>query len=85
MTPQEQAARKAYRDKLASIGYLSRGRTRAQTVISEGRAHPESGERYVTRRDENGHDVTEHGRAGTGLSDRQDVHIHAQPIIVEEP
>ena len=31
-------------------------------------------------RDELGNDVTEHGKAGSGLSDRQDVNIHAKTV-----
>ena len=56
---------------MRSIGYLSRGRTMSRS--KSGRAHPESGEPYKTTRDECGNDVTEHGKAGSGLSDRQDV------------
>jgi hypothetical protein len=66
-------------EKLRSIGYLSRGRTRAK-VVDEGRSHPDSGEPYKTVRDENGNDVTEHGAPGAGVSDRQDVNIHAQTV-----
>ena len=70
-----------YRDRLASIGYLSRGRTRAQARA--GRSHPESGKPYQAVKDENGNVVTEHGRPGTGVSDRQDVHIYAEHITGE--
>ena len=65
-------------DKLRSIGYLSRGRTMSRST--SGRAHPESGKPYKVTRDECGNDVTEHGAAGTGLSDRQDVTIHAETL-----
>lgn len=70
-----------FQDKIRSIGYLAKGRTRSR--VREGRSHPESGEPYKTTRDELGHDVTEHGKAGTGVSDRQDVHIHAEPIQLD--
>jgi hypothetical protein len=69
-----------YRDKLLSIGYLSRGRTRAR--VREGRAHPESGEPFKAVKDELGNVVTEHGKPGTGLSDRQDVNVHVQAVEV---
>ena len=67
-----------YRDKLLGVGYLPRGRTQARS--RSGRAHPDSGEPYKITRDENGHDVTEHGQPGSGVSDRQDVHIHAEHV-----
>ena len=66
-------------ERLRSIGHLGQ-RTRTR-VIAEGRAHPDSGEPYVTRRDENGHDTTEHGKAGSGVSNRQDVSINNVPPI----
>jgi hypothetical protein len=68
------------RDKLLSIGYLSKGRTRAR--VREGRAHPESGEPFKAVKDELGNVVTEHGKPGTGLSDRQDVNILAPCVNV---
>jgi hypothetical protein len=67
-----------YRDKLLGVGYLSRGRTRAR--VREGRAHPETGKPYKTVRDELGNDVTEHGKPGTAVSDRQDVNINAPHV-----
>jgi hypothetical protein len=73
----------AYRDKLLSIGYLGHGRTRTR-VVEEGRTHPESGDPFITRRDELGNDVTEHGKRGAGVSDRQDVHIHQREPVVAE-
>lgn len=73
-----------YRDRLLGIGYLSKGRSDRRRVIREGRAHPDSGKPFKTVRDECGNDVTEHGKPGTGLSDRQDVNINvAKPIEVE--
>lgn len=69
-----------FADKVRSIGYLSRGRTRDR-VISEGRAHPESGKPFKTVRDEAGNDVTEHGPAGAGVSDRQDVHLYQREPV----
>jgi len=65
-------------DKLRSIGYLSRGRTQSRT--RSGRSHPESGKPYKVTRDECGNDVTEHGAPGAGVSDRQDVTIHAETL-----
>jgi hypothetical protein len=50
---------------------------------TSGREHPESGEPFKTTRDELGNDVTEHGRAGSGVSDRQDVEIHARTLHVD--
>ena len=68
----------AFREKLRSIGYLSRGRTQSRS--RSGRVHPESGEPYQVTRDELGNDVTEHGTRGSGVSDRQDVNIHAETV-----
>ena len=68
-----------YLDKLRSVGFLAGGLTRAR-VVGEGRAHPDSGRPYKTVRDELGHDVTEHGTSGSGVSDRQDVRIRAPHI-----
>ena len=53
-----------YRDKLASIGYLSRGRTQAR--VKSGRVHPDSGEPFKKTLDELGNVVTEHGQGGVG-------------------
>lgn len=69
-------------EKLRSIGHLSKGRTMSR-VISSGREHPESGQPFQTTRDENGNDVTEHGERGSGVSSRQDVEIHAEPVHLE--
>ena len=66
-------------ERLRSIGHLSRGRTMSR-VKDEGREHPDSGEPYKTVRDELGNDVTEHGKRGAGVSDRQDVEIHAETV-----
>lgn len=66
--------------KLRSIGHLSRGRTMSR-IRDEGREHPDSGEPYKTVRDELGHDTTEHGARGSGVSDRQDVSINNLPPI----
>lgn len=65
-------------EKLRSIGHLSGGRTMSRST--SGRDHPESGEPYKVTRDELGNDVTEHGKRGSGLSDRQDVNIHAKTV-----
>lgn len=67
-----------YRDRLLSVGYLSKGRTRAR--VREGREHPESGKPYKATKDELGNVVTEHGARGSGVSDRQDVSIHAPHV-----
>jgi hypothetical protein len=64
--------------RLRSIGYLSRGRTRDR--VTGGRAHPESGKPWKAVRDEAGNTVTEHGAAGSGVSDRQDVLIEAPHV-----
>lgn len=68
-------------DKLRSIGHLTRGRTRSRS--KSGREHPESGEPYQVTRDELGNDVTEHGKRGSGVSDRQDVNIRPEPVRVD--
>jgi hypothetical protein len=65
-------------EKLRSIGFLSKGRTMSRTTT--GREHPDSGLPYQTTRDELGNDVTEHGRPGSGLSQRQDVRINAETV-----
>ena len=68
-----------FADKVRSIGYLSRGRTRVH--VRDGRAHPDSGKPFKAVKDELGNVVTEHGAAGAGVSDRQDVHIYqAEPV-----
>ena len=76
--PDDEADRAAYAAKLRSIGYLSRGRTMARS--RSGRAHPESGEPFKVTRDELGNDVTEHGKRGAGVSDRQDVSIRPETV-----
>ena len=68
-------------DKVKSIGYLSRGRTRNR--VTEGRAHPDSGKPFKTTTDELGNDVTEHGKRGAGVSDRQDVEIRPATLEVD--
>jgi hypothetical protein len=68
-------------DKLRSIGHLSHGQTRSRS--KSGREHPESGEPFKVTRDELGNDVTEHGKQGSGVSDRQDVNIHAETVKVD--
>jgi hypothetical protein len=68
-------------EKLRSVGYLSRGRTRSRS--RSGREHPESGEPFKVTRDELGNDVTEHGARGSGVSDRQDVSIHPEPVHLD--
>jgi hypothetical protein len=68
-------------DKLRSIGHLSKGRTMSRA--KSGRAHPETGLPYQTTRDELGNDVTEHGTAGSGLSERQDVMIRPETVHLD--
>ena len=65
-------------EKLRSIGHLKGGRTMSRTT--SGREHPDSHLPYKVTRDELGNDVTEHGKAGSGLSQRQDVEISAETI-----
>lgn len=48
-----------------------------------GREHPDSGLPFQATTDEIGNTVTEHGAAGTGLSQRQDVEIHAEPVRMD--
>ena len=48
-----------------------------------GREHPDCGEPYKVTRDELGNDVTEHGKRGAGVSDRQDVNIHPETVNVD--
>ena len=67
------------REKWRSIGYLAKGRTRDRS--KSGRAHPESGEPFTVTRDELGNDVTEHGKRGAGVSDRQDVDVHPETVM----
>jgi hypothetical protein len=64
-------------ERLRSIGHISR-RTRSRS--RSGREHPESGLPYKTTTDELGNDVTEHGKAGSGTSERQDVTINAATV-----
>jgi hypothetical protein len=68
-------------EKLRSIGHLSKGRTMSRS--KSGREHPETGLPYKTTRDELGNDVIEHGKAGSGLSERQDVMIRPETINTE--
>jgi hypothetical protein len=68
-------------DKLRSIGHLKGGRTMSRTKT--GREHPDSGLPFQATTDEAGNVVTEHGAQGTGLSERQDVEIHAEPVTMD--
>jgi hypothetical protein len=65
-------------DKLRSVGHLKGGRTMSRTT--SGREHPDSGLPFQVTRDEAGNDVTEHGKRGSGTSERQDVEIHAKTV-----
>lgn len=62
----------AFTERMRSIGYLSRGRTR--NAVVEGREHPESGARFKATTDELGNTITEHATP----DDRQDVLIRPQ-------
>jgi hypothetical protein len=74
--------RRAYREKLLSVGVAPRGLSRVK--VKEGREHPESGMRFRRTLDEHGNVVTEHGKPGSGVTDRQDVHIYQQePVTLE--
>lgn len=67
-----------YSDKLKSVGYLSRGRTRSRE--KSGRSHPESGKPFKAVQDELGNVVTEHGEPGTAVSSRQDVNVYPDVV-----
>ena len=67
--------------KLRSIGHLKGGRTMSRSA--SGREHPDSGLPFKAVTDEMGNTVTEHGRAGSGLSERQDVEIRPQPVHLD--
>jgi hypothetical protein len=68
-------------ERMRSVGYLSRGRTRDR--VREGRSHPDSGKPYKATTDELGGTVTEHGTPGTGVSSRQDAHIRPATITYD--
>jgi hypothetical protein len=67
--------------KLRSIGFLSKGRTMSRST--SGREHPDSGLPFKAVTDELNNTVTEHGAAGSGLSQRQDVEIRPQPVRLD--
>lgn len=50
---------------------------------ASGREHPDSGLPYQVTTDELGNTVTEHGAAGTGLSERQDVEIRPDLVRMD--
>ncbi len=68
-------------EKLRSIGHLSKGRTVSRS--KSGREHPDSGEPFKRTRDELGNYVTEHGRPGSGVSDRQDAEIRPDTLKID--
>lgn len=68
----------AFRDKLLSIGVI--GKRSERPIIKDGRTHPETGLPYKSTTTEWG-TVTEHGRPGSAVSQRQDVNV--TPKIVE--
>lgn len=65
-----------FADKVRSLGYLSRGRTRSQRVV-EGRHHPETGVAFKTT-------VTEAGRTTEHATrdDRVDAVATPQTVTV---
>lgn len=68
------------RDKMRSIGVISR---RTKPRVREGREHPDSGLPYRSTTDELGGEVTEHGKPGSGVSQRQDVNVHPKAVQVK--
>ena len=64
-------------EKMRSIGSISK---RTHSEIREGRSHPDSGLPWKATKDELGNVVTEHGSAGSGVSQRQDVNLHPETI-----
>jgi hypothetical protein len=69
----------AYRDRLMSVGFLSRGPTGSR--VSEERDADGSRRKRVT--DELNNTVTEHTKPGTAVSHRQDVEL--RPELVRWP
>ena len=67
-----------WQEKMRSIGYLSRGRTRSREM--SGREHPDSGKPFKATEDEAGNVVTEHSDPGSGVSCRQDVEIRPDAV-----
>lgn len=67
----------AYREKLLSVGYLSRGRSGPR--VREGREHPETGRPFKATTDELGNTVTEHDTK----DDRVDAHIRPETVRAE--
>ena len=66
-----------YRDRLLSVGYLPRGRTKAR--VREGRAHPETGRAFKATTDELGNTVTELDTK----DDRVDAHVRPETVRME--
>ncbi len=73
LTPEEAEQRRAYRDKLLSVGVLKRGRTRPQ--VREYRDEID-GHRVKATTDVHGNIVTEHNTK----DDRVDVEIRPEAI-----
>lgn len=67
-----------FADKLKTIGFLSRGRTRSREQT--GREHPDSGKAFKAVTDELGNVVTEHSDPGSGVSCRQDVEVRPDTV-----
>jgi hypothetical protein len=65
------------RAKLLSLVVGSR---RHRTRVEEGRSHPETGLPFKATTDELGNTVTEHGRAGSAVSERQDATMRPQTV-----
>ena len=69
-----------FADKVRSLGYLSRGRTRSARVV-EGRHHPETGVAYKTTVTDAGR-TTEHNTK----DDRVDAVVTPQTVtVVQQP
>lgn len=70
-----------FSDKIKTIGYLSKGRTRNREA--SGRVHPDSGKPWKSVTDENGTTITEHSDPGSGVSCRQDAEVHPDTVVVK--
>lgn len=70
----------AFRDKLLTIGVIGK---RSRNTVLEGRAHPETGLPFKATTDSSNNTVTEHGAYGSGVSERQDVHVRPTTVVLE--
>ncbi len=62
-----------FTERMRSIGFLGRGRTKSKSVV-EGKVHPDSGAAYKATTDDLGHTTTEHNTK----DDRVDVLLRPQ-------